>query len=68
VAHRFIGNRIINSPYLATGPPFIFTDGVLSGWTAEPLRFERLTPTWASFCRPGALAPTSGTGRWSQSR
>jgi hypothetical protein len=50
------------------GRPFVFTDGVLNGWTAERLRFEQLTPIRVSFCRPAALAPTPGTGRRSQSR
>jgi hypothetical protein len=58
VADRFIGNRIINSLCPSTGPSVC-----LHGRGAE-----RLTPTQASFCRPGALAPMPGTGRWSQSR
>jgi len=49
VADRFIGNRIINSPYLATGPPLY-----LHGRGAERLD-RRATAVRATDAYPGKL-------------
>ena len=50
------------------GRTLLLTEGVLTGCIGERPRFEPLKATRASFCRPGALAPTPGTGRWSRAR
>ncbi len=62
VADRFIGNRIINSPYPATGSPLC-----LRGQGVERLERRATDAYPGKLLQAGGSPADAGTGLWGQS-